>query len=628
LSSAYQLIPLKMKILSVFLLLALLATTCLAELVQIPLSRSGLMNRKTAIRAAQGNPQYRRLMEHSYHGASMNRKLRSKHSKLSGLARSSLPSSALSGCPFSDFTVPISIGGTSFSLIADTGSSTLAIAGSSCSTCSGVSPLWKSTSTSTNTGYSSSGEYGDNSGWLGTVWADTVSFASTSYNSQINLVVINSQSTNGHDANGGTDAQAGPFFTTDACQDDTVVQRNSITNQGIVGLAFDALATAHTNGITQALMKNYPSLNSTFAIQVCEHSGNMWLGGYDPTTIQGNLYWTSLVSPGQYYSVTPAYAFIGNTQLNVNANSWGNSGNIVDSGTTLMDLPTDVYNAVVSALNNNAQFNTYFGSSFWTTTTCVTPNGAVSASTLKSQLPTFTVQFSDNLIVTMDGVGSYLMPCDGSYTSYAPGISYTSSTGIFGWSFMNQFVVVHDLANMRIGFGVTSQCPLSTPLNAYVSSSQLFGTLVNFTLSFNFSTTPFPSGFSSDYLPKLASAANINVLLVSETLTTNNCTSSSNSSCTTYSYWVVSFSFTRSNVSTDILPTAALSNLQTSLNSTSSVLYTGTYGTVLIKGSLDTITQPGGPNSAFSLHSSQAMKTILPLTFAMAVLIAVFFGTN
>jgi hypothetical protein len=98
-------------------------------------------------------------------------------------------SAALEGCPFGDFAVPVRINTTSFQLLLDTGSSTLAVAGASCSNCQGVTPLWRpSPGSSINQSRKAISIYGDGSSWSADVWSDRVSLLSSSVNMRIAVI--------------------------------------------------------------------------------------------------------------------------------------------------------------------------------------------------------------------------------------------------------------------------------------------------------------------------------------------------------------------------------------------------------------------------------------------------------
>jgi hypothetical protein len=63
-------------------------------------------------------------------------------------------------------------------------------------------------------------------------------------------------------------------------------------------------------------------------------------------------------------------------------------------------------------------------------------NAPVSAARLQRELPTITVTFADGTRVTLDGVGSYLLPCNGDYQQWLPGLKKSNDFSA-GWTFLN-----------------------------------------------------------------------------------------------------------------------------------------------------------------------------------------------
>jgi len=162
------------------------------------------------------------------------RRVDSSNSSDTSAAEATAPPSAitLTGCQSVDFSAPVTIGAQTFELLVDTGSSTLAVAGASCSSgCSGVTPLYNdgAGATGDDTGAAVSSQYGDGSGWTGTVWTNTVQLGDTPPLSNM-AFVVQTQTTGGFygaDCNG---AEPG-------------------VNQGILGMAYEALAVVGSSGL-------------------------------------------------------------------------------------------------------------------------------------------------------------------------------------------------------------------------------------------------------------------------------------------------------------------------------------------------------------------------------------------
>ena len=397
------------------------------NVLHFPLTR-GAAPRKTNQRMRQGHPGYTRLAEVAAHAAQIQRHEHEQEvmaaraagagagHAMSTMASTAIGVSPLFGCPFADFTGPFKIGSSVFELLVDTGSSTLALAGSSCTTCTGVSPLWQAqTGVSVDTGHSAQGSYGDNTGWIATVWTDTVTMSNVAGTvaeapaTRMNLAVMTAQSTANTNANGSPNADASAFFVKDGCFDNAGgTYKTAIVSQGIIGMAFANLAATYTDSFPVNLFAQHPSIPKQFAISMCEGSGNLWVGGVDTsfyaantnilyTPIYGDLYWT----------VAPSDVFINGQSLGFNRNYFAaGSINIVDSGTTMWELPTDVYNAVVQSVMSHSTMVDLFPNFFDPSIrTCQTSRVARTVAQLQATLPTISVQFSNGLSITMDGVG-------------------------------------------------------------------------------------------------------------------------------------------------------------------------------------------------------------------------------
>jgi hypothetical protein len=381
---------------------------------------------------------------------------------------------AMEGCPFSDFTVEAQIGVTTVALLVDTGSSTLAVAGESCTSCTGVSPRWSASHLSMHHQQTAAGQYGDGSGWRADVWSDRVRIGTTNQSAtDMRIAVITSQSTKNYNADGSYAPGVDSFFFVDHCFDRSNSYLKKVMLQGILGMAFAQLASPHTDSFPVQLFASHPSLPPVFAIQMCTLSGQLWIGGTDPDSYVGEPLFTA-VSPAQlYWTVAPSDMYIDNTSLGLTpAYFQGSSGytlNIIDSGTTMWELPDEVYDRIVAALLQHPAFQTFFRSApnnnFFNHGTgyCEAPLVPVSAQTLQQVLPTLSLQFANGLTLTMDGVGSYLLPCTNQLNYWTPGIGPGSMGMIGGWPLMNQFVTIHDMAQVRIGFAPVRSCSTGLP---------------------------------------------------------------------------------------------------------------------------------------------------------------------
>jgi hypothetical protein len=418
----------------------------------LTLRRSDGGNTKDRAKAAAGHPGYQRLMRAQEHGARINAERRAEYLMATGNASQPVGHTTFIGCPFADMLVPTIVGSSLLNLIIDTGSSSLAAAGAACSNCQGVPNTWQQTATATLVpGAQPSGLYGDGSGWQGKVYKDRVAFATqggapvTPYQPDVRVVIITSQSTQGRDAAGNADPSATPFFTKNPCNDATKEEQDKIFSDGIVGIAFQELASDNTDSAMALLLEQYPTSQQSFALRLCQAGGDMWIGGADSSAYKDAPIYTP-VTTQTYYTVEPEDVFVNGQSLGYQASDWPTSGGrsyIIDSGTTLWELPPGIYDSIVEAITADAGFTKYFDSSFFTDSDgyCTTANGvSVSTEDLQSSLPTISISFKSGLILSMDGLGSYMQPCSNDYSQFTPGITRgTSQDGmIAGWSFMNQ----------------------------------------------------------------------------------------------------------------------------------------------------------------------------------------------
>lgn len=351
---------------------------------RIPLQRD-LASYKMLTAARSGHTGFQRLVRANAHGARLDnaeRRRRNvlKHSQPLATdgdasmrplsAADAIPSPSdtvhMTGCPFADFTAPVRIGGRVFHLIVDTGSSTLALAGAECTNCGAVEPRWEASATSVAQDVAVSGSYGGGTGWRGqsvlelvsldtlvpsaadpaetnsttsSSVADSSSAASSASGStpsaSMRVAVILGQSTPGYDQFGAVKEAASNFFFANPCADDPAHLKGQIVMQGILGMAFSRLAAKGTDAFFPSLIAAAPDMPALFAIEMCTHSGTLWLGGADPESYSSpELLYTPILSPS-YWVISPANVFVGGRSLGFFEGDWSAGVNIMDSGTTL-----------------------------------------------------------------------------------------------------------------------------------------------------------------------------------------------------------------------------------------------------------------------------------------------------
>lgn len=372
---------------------------------------------------------------------------------LTGVCDTALTPIPLTGCAQSDYTMPVSLGNQTFALIMDSGSSTLAIADSSCSSC-GVSPSYTPSSSATNTGQTASANYGGGEGWVGTVYRDTVAVTSSVPALTMAIAAITSE----------TVQQSGavPFFAPSSCMG----TQQSNSSQGIIGMAGIGAGNPNTNAYMVELATTVTP--TVFSVEMCDLNGYAWLGGYNPNFIAAAPRFTPLVSDSSYYDVNLADVQVNGVSVGVNTSNTGIT--IVDTGTTGLLLTSSAFNAVVAPIQSNNTFANNFGSNFLANPNpvCSAPISQMTATQLNASLPTLTLVFpavgGGTFELTLPATESYLTPVVfNGQVMYCPAVSEQSAaTGapaiVIGNAFMHSSVTIFDRENMQIGFAQEANC--------------------------------------------------------------------------------------------------------------------------------------------------------------------------
>jgi cathepsin D len=348
----------------------------------------------------------------------------------------------LGGCPFLGYDAPVTIDSQSFQLDIDTGSTTTFVAASSCSSCR-VTPEYSPPS-GTDTGMSTQSQYG--SGQVsGEVYLDQVRVGNEMPTVKLYF--------------GGITDQQG-FFIQESCSGNGGQQGEGLLGLGPIDL--DTIGMNSNDAYFTDLVASAMGIKNVFAVNLCTAGGNLWFGGYDTSFASGPVTYTPLVNNG-YWSVNITSIGLG-TQTFSNS---GDANSVVDTGTGTFLMPTNAYNALVSALSTNSGASTVFGSgalgqSFFNGNNCLQPRGGQSQSEIDAALPNLTV----TLPSTAGGSFTLHMPATQSYLAlmggaYCPGVSdsgRTSGSTIWGAPGLRAYITVFDIGNSRIGFAPQSSC--------------------------------------------------------------------------------------------------------------------------------------------------------------------------
>jgi hypothetical protein len=342
------------------------------------------------------------------------------------------------------YSPTLTASGRQFLLDLDTGSSVTGIAGTACTTCSGVSPLYMPGSSATGTGHTDQAAYADGSGWSGEIYSDTVGLAHGTPTVSLDLVDIKSQSTHP------------PFFFGNEYQ-------------GILGLGPAALldpgTTAYFDQVTAA------GVTATMAFELCPTDGTMWLGGYDTSHAGGPLQYTPLLSTGDnadFYSVNMTTIAFGATDLGATATSLDNP--IIDTGTSLFYIPSNAETNLIKAINANAAFKALFPNQKLTDPTnsssatagCVNAASGTTGAMIDHQMPKLAMTFAGTggASITLDApaLASYFYDAGGGQYCLAIYGGGDQGQATLGDTFIRGFITVIDVANKRVGFAPTTHC--------------------------------------------------------------------------------------------------------------------------------------------------------------------------
>jgi hypothetical protein len=335
----------------------------------------------------------------------------------------------LEGCGV-DYTATVVVGGTqSFTFVLDTGSTTTAVAGSTCQSCidGGVTPLYAPGTSATDKHKTALSAYADTSSWKGEIYQDTVTIGAT------------------------------PPVAVDFADIETQVNffayldyycRASIS--GILGFGPSPLLVSGTTSyLDQVVDAGMPDV---FSFRLCPSGGTLWLGGFDAQFVPQY----TPMSTNELYTVVLSSIDVGGQSLGLPASDFG--GAFVDTGGQAFWLPPTAFDAVVNALGNDANFTSLLGDAktfFSPSTYCVYLSQ--SAAELDAMLPPLTLTFGSGITLQSPATSSYLYELPGC--GYTPAMYTRGSVPgsrlpniELGAPILKNKVVVIDRAQQRIGF--------------------------------------------------------------------------------------------------------------------------------------------------------------------------------
>lgn len=333
----------------------------------------------------------------------------------------------------------VTVGTQTFMMDLDTGSTTIGVAGATCTSCNtvGVSPLYMPSTYATNLHKTASTQYADGSGWSGDIYSDSTGMGQGSPAVQLALVDITQQ----------TD-----FFIDN-------------TYQGIFGMGGPDNAEPNTDSYFTALTATgEPGI---MAFELCDTNGLMWLGGFDMGTAAAAPAYTPLLpidGNNPYYAIDITSMSVGTTKVGTGKATF--QAPVVDTGTTLFYVPTAVDNATLAAINGSSGFQALFGSQRLADDGCVTAAG-VTPDMVDAMLPPLTIAMPNmtsggpDVSVTVAPMKSYMMDGGGGMYCYGMYDGGTVDATTMGDTIMRAFITIIDVDHHQVGFAPELGCGLA-----------------------------------------------------------------------------------------------------------------------------------------------------------------------
>ncbi|GAA6059653.1 hypothetical protein JCM10212_004156 [Sporobolomyces blumeae] len=306
------------------------------------------------------------------------------------------------------WTGPITIGGQSFIMDFDTGSSDLWVPGSGCtsSACS-TKHKYNPSASSTSTAVPSKTlnvQYGDGSSSSGPVYQDTVTVAGLTATKQ-------------------TFGAASTLSSSFA----------SSPEDGLVGLAFQSISQLQTSPLFMTLISQGKVAAPAFSFKLASSGSELYLGGMNSAKyVSGSTSYTPLVSK-DYWSIQAS------TYVNGNAvSSLGTFSAIVDSGTTLIVAPTSFAKTFYASVPGASAY----GSGYYQFPCSSVPSVAFSFPGSSKKITVSAANFN------LGRVSTYSNQCIGALVGQDVGLNGV----ILGDSFMKNTYTTFDVGNSRVGF--------------------------------------------------------------------------------------------------------------------------------------------------------------------------------
>ncbi|MBN3279719.1 BACE2 secretase, partial [Polyodon spathula] len=241
--------------------------------------------------------------------------------------------------------------------------------------------------------------------------------------------------------------------------------------QGILGLAYKMLARPDSSvePFFDSLVRQ-TGIPDMFSLQMCGAGrmsasstldplgGGLVMGGIEPTLYKGSIWYTP-IKEEWYYQVEVLKLEVGGQNLNLDCQEYNTDKAIVDSGTTLLRLPQNVFNAVVDAIIRTSLIQ-QFSSGFWTGTklACWTKGETQWSFFPKISIYLRGMNASQSFHITIlpQLYIQLVADVDDTLECYRFGITSSTSGLVIGATVMEGFYVTFDRAQKKIGFAVST----------------------------------------------------------------------------------------------------------------------------------------------------------------------------
>jgi hypothetical protein len=347
----------------------------------------------------------------------------------------------LSACSNFAYVAPVTIGSQAFPLLVDTGSSTLGVASSACTTCGAATPLYTPGATATDQNAPADEQFATGT-WAGEIYSDTVSVG-PSPSVSMRLVSIASQS---------------GFLQSTTCGAYSAYD-------GVLGLSRALEALPGTDAFLDAFVAS-SGMPDVFATELCDSGGTLWLGGFDATHVTGTIDYTPMSTDllGEYYyNVDLETISVDGTNVSATIPASPYLDTAIDTGTVAMILPPAIVTTLGNAISSTAGYQQIFTYDLFTQPTGCATSTATKAD-IDGALPSLTFTFGKGasaISVSTLPSESYLhtRPNRWCSTFYSlPPSSTFPFASILGAPFERSRLLVFDRANAQLGFAPHAPC--------------------------------------------------------------------------------------------------------------------------------------------------------------------------